>query len=1230
MRKISLSFLGKIIIFLVGFGLAISINSLVVFGSGEEELELVSPEISPFEDEDLPNASGFEELSNAVSPGGEIYDEITGAQSDIDPNNLDLLEFQEVRPLMDQLRVGGGAADQNSGDQDGGVSVYNSDTGPPIKMLVAPNTNTSDLPGDESGALFGMGVNLPADMSPGVFFEGDQAGLVTDASQAGLMVRNIGEGDQAIGILSQGNNTGTLIDGDAQIGLFAASSLYSSNAPEGEVGEVGGYFESESVAGDEGIGILAEGQIGVLGSGPNFGVMGQLKNDPNVWGAMGLPGTSSGNGFYTPVDAKVGENLSIGPKDLKYGNNLRIEGEVFGSGEEGSLLEAWGITFLGDVEWKTFVAGNLLIDSLVNATVLFSVTDNVVVEVPELGRGEDEAGVDLRGAAIVTSKFDASTINGTGGHLEIEVYNETLQIEKDLKVNDGKLAANRIGLFYHRSSEVKQGTAQVDCESGVDDVINPQLIACGGHVIDGGGLEYAKRVEVGGVDNCEAKTSMFGAQVQVFAYCFDPMRVAEISDLVPDISSPSENPFANHDIDQDGVLDLNDNCVNDVNPTQEDADGDGWGAACDCDDNNAAAHPGVVVDDECDGIDNDCDGLVDEDDPNCVSEEICDNGLDDDGDGDIDFWDAECPCADVIELTPDPNYQAVGQQALITKAMERVCENGIIKLDGEFIVKDVFSIAQKSFTLTSLDPITRSGTIMAIDNFNTDPQLPAHTLFNTLISDNNVTIQIEGIIFDANDNEFMHSVVRLGGWGIPGPRDNTMIFSNNVIKNNKGSGVAIEFNSKAKSNQIFLTYNEIFDNVISNNGGIDGGAGITISNQDNQNSDNDIYVLNNSIHNNSALDNPGHSGRGGAISVVAVGDLNISIVNNLIYENTATAYGGGIYFQGSGHRSEHYIFNNTLEGNDTINSGVTGGGIYIDSMGDSSTGNGKVANNLITGSSNGGAIRKFFDVDSLYNNAFDNNDGKNIHYNSNWIDDVSTYQDQHNGDNYLCSPDYQADYRLSDSSDCIDGGDRSLWDDWDLVPGTVALEDLDGNLRIACDSVDPGAYELQACAAVCTDEDGDGFTDAACGGDDCDDSDWNIKPGINENCLDNIDNDCDGNIDCDDSYCYLLTTYCNDDDGDNMPDLIDNCLPEDCDEYCPDVGDCDCRLSNGTVDSANENQWDSDCDGIGNKCDPCPGSDCDCEGSNQNSCDNYSAPEDCPDRDCQDIDNNLRANCGTA
>ncbi len=67
----------------------------------------------------------------------------------------------------------------------------------------------------------------------------------------------------------------------------------------------------------------------------------------------------------------------------------------------------------------------------------------------------------------------------------------------------------------------------------------------------------------------------------------------------------------------------------DVTSVESDADGDGFTRLTDCDDGDAAAHPGAA--EVCDGIDNDCNGLVDDDDPGATGQPAW--YLDDDGDG---------------------------------------------------------------------------------------------------------------------------------------------------------------------------------------------------------------------------------------------------------------------------------------------------------------------------------------------------------------------------------------------------------------------------------------------------------------------------------------------------------------------------------------------------------------------------------------------------------------------
>ena len=94
---------------------------------------------------------------------------------------------------------------------------------------------------------------------------------------------------------------------------------------------------------------------------------------------------------------------------------------------------------------------------------------------------------------------------------------------------------------------------------------------------------------------------------------------------------PGAPDNAQGDADADGIGDVCDNCPMDANPTQADkdhdaigdpcdsctdVDQDGYGAApstgclLDCNDANAAIHPGAV--DLCDGVDDDCNGVKDD------------------------------------------------------------------------------------------------------------------------------------------------------------------------------------------------------------------------------------------------------------------------------------------------------------------------------------------------------------------------------------------------------------------------------------------------------------------------------------------------------------------------------------------------------------------------------------------------------------------------------------------
>ena len=120
-------------------------------------------------------------------------------------------------------------------------------------------------------------------------------------------------------------------------------------------------------------------------------------------------------------------------------------------------------------------------------------------------------------------------------------------------------------------------------------------------------------------------------------------------------------------------------------------------------------------------------------------------------------------------------------------------------------------------------------------------------------------------------------------------------------------------------------------------------------------------------------------------------------------------------------------------------------------------------------------------------------------------------------------------------------------DDSSATINPNATEDCGDSIDNNCDGSNDCADASCSTDIICvclqdSDADDDGADSIDCGGDDCDDADPSKYPAQTENCSDAIDNDCDGDIDCDDSGCAAdVMCDSNDWDGDSVLDAADDC-----------------------------------------------------------------------------------------
>lgn len=202
---------------------------------------------------------------------------------------------------------------------------------------------------------------------------------------------------------------------------------------------------------------------------------------------------------------------------------------------------------------------------------------------------------------------------------------------------------------------------------------------------------------------------------------------------------------------------------------------------------------------------------------------------------------------------------------------------------------------------------------------------------------------------------------------------------------------------------------------------------------------------------------------------------------------------------------------------------------------------------------------------------------------------------------------------VSDTEDAVDDTEDSDTDDIIIAGGEdTGAEPSPYPDWCATDAdIDDDGDDSCQCGGIDTDDDNDGYIADACGGDDCDDGFNGTNPGVDEYIGDSQDNDCDGDVDEDDSVS---------DTGDIIiaggEDTGDTASPSPYPDWCATDGDID---GDGD-DSCQCGGVDLDDDDDGYDADACGGDDCNDGWAGTNpGVDEW--PSDGEDNDCDgDID----------
>ena len=157
----------------------------------------------------------------------------------------------------------------------------------------------------------------------------------------------------------------------------------------------------------------------------------------------------------------------------------------------------------------------------------------------------------------------------------------------------------------------------------------------------------------------------------------------DCDDFNPEIHPGADEICDGVDNDCDGTIDNNAVdcpegfiCIN-AECVIADADGDGYNADVDCDDNNPQVYPGAP--ELCDGLDNDCNGTIDDGaDNNCPAGMICIDGACAFEDADGDGYPSDIDCDD-----NDPNTHP-GAPEICGDDIDNDCDGQVDNVDNDF------------------------------------------------------------------------------------------------------------------------------------------------------------------------------------------------------------------------------------------------------------------------------------------------------------------------------------------------------------------------------------------------------------------------------------------------------------------------------------------------------------------------------------------------------------------